>query len=127
MTEPAFLLDSNIVIYILKDARCAPALQLQSMQPGSVVTSVIVYAEVLRGIPIAEAQARASADALFAIIPPLPFEMPQAAAYCRIPFRRQRFDRLIAAHALSLDLTLVTNNEADFADISGLKVENWTL
>ena len=46
--------------------------------------------------------------------------------YCEIPFKRNRFDRLIAAHALSLGLTLVTNNEADFSDISGLGIENWT-
>ena len=36
-----------------------------------------------------------------------------------------RMDQLIAAHALSLGLTLVTNNEADFKDYPGLKVENW--
>ena len=35
-------------------------------------------------------------------------------------------DRLIAAHALALDLTLVTNNERDFADVPGLRIENWT-
>ena len=40
---------------------------------------------------------------------------------------RDRFDQLIAAHALALGITPATNNEADFADISGLKVENWTL
>ena len=37
-----------------------------------------------------------------------------------------RFDRLIAAHALSLGLTLVTDNERDFADVPELTVENWT-
>ncbi len=39
--------------------------------------------------------------------------------------RRDALDRLIAAHALSLVLILVTNNEADFKDYPGLKVENW--
>ena len=39
--------------------------------------------------------------------------------------RRDAFDRLIAAHATSLGLTLVTNNEADFRDYPGLIVENW--
>jgi tRNA(fMet)-specific endonuclease VapC len=34
-------------------------------------------------------------------------------------------DQLIAAHALSVGLTLVTNNEAKFQDYPGLKVENW--
>lgn len=45
----------------------------------------------------------------------------------RAGIKRRSFDRLIAAHALSLGLTLVTNNEADFADVPGLKVENWTM
>lgn len=38
---------------------------------------------------------------------------------------RRSFDRLIAAHAVSLNRCLVTNNERDFADIPGLRVENW--
>lgn len=40
---------------------------------------------------------------------------------------RKSFDRLIAAHALALGLVLVTNNEKHFADVPGLKVENWTV
>jgi tRNA(fMet)-specific endonuclease VapC len=39
--------------------------------------------------------------------------------------RRDAMDRLIAAHAVSLDLVLVTNNEADFRDYPGIVVENW--
>jgi tRNA(fMet)-specific endonuclease VapC len=35
-------------------------------------------------------------------------------------------DLLIAAHALSLDCTLVTNNENEFSRVEGLKTENWT-
>ena len=41
--------------------------------------------------------------------------------------KRHCFDRLIAAHARSRDLTLVTNNERDFTDVPGLRVENWTV
>lgn len=43
-----------------------------------------------------------------------------------LSLKRTNFDRLIAAHALSLGLVLVTSNTADFADVPGLKVENWT-
>jgi tRNA(fMet)-specific endonuclease VapC len=39
--------------------------------------------------------------------------------------QRDALDRLIAAHARSLSLTLVTNNEADFKDYPGMCVENW--
>jgi tRNA(fMet)-specific endonuclease VapC len=44
----------------------------------------------------------------------------------QVGVKRKSFDRLIGAHALALGLVLVTNNEADFADVPGLKVENWT-
>jgi tRNA(fMet)-specific endonuclease VapC len=39
--------------------------------------------------------------------------------------RREALDRLIAAHAVSLNVTLVTNNESDFVGYPGLIVENW--
>lgn len=54
----------------------------------------------------------------------LPFDDRAALAYARLPFRRARLDRLLAADALSTDATLVTNNERGFADILDLRVEN---
>jgi tRNA(fMet)-specific endonuclease VapC len=41
--------------------------------------------------------------------------------------RRDAFDRLIAAHAVAVGATLVTNNVADFQDYPGLRVENWAV
>ena len=41
--------------------------------------------------------------------------------------KRDALDKLIAAHAIALDATLVTNNEADFAGYPGLRVENWVI
>ena len=120
MIEPLFLLDSNICIYVLADADSSAARRLGMAKPGEVVTSMIAYAEVLRGL-----NTTISAEALFAVVPPLPFDRRAAEAYTRLPFKRARFDRLIAAHALSLSLTLVTNNAGAFADIPGLKIENW--
>ena len=125
MTEPLFLLDSNICIYVLAEADGVAARRLGECRPGSAVTSMIACAEVLRGISPDEVAALASANQLFDLVPPLPFDRDAAQAYARLPFRRARFDRLIAAHALALDLTLVTNNGRDFADVPGLKVENW--
>ena len=62
----------------------------------------------------------------FVAVPVMPFDEGAARLYARLPFRRGSFDRLVAAHALSLGLTLVTNNGRDFADIPGLRIENWT-
>ena len=58
------------------------------------------------------------------------FDSPAAEYYGeiarRVGVRRHSFDRLIAAHAASLDLTLVTSDVRGFADVPGLKVEDWT-
>jgi len=125
VTEPLFLIDSNILIYILQDGGSASARRVEQCAVGTVVTSAIVYAEVMRGIVAREPDRASVADSLFDLIAVLPFDAAAASAYARLPFRRGRLDRLIAAHALSCDLTLVTNNEADFADIEGLRIENW--
>ena len=57
------------------------------------------------------------------------FDAAAAARYGKmmrnLALKRTRFDRLIAVHALSLGLILVTSNTSDFADVPGLKVENW--
>lgn len=125
VTDPEFLLDANICIYVLADANGAAARAVQSNSLGSVVTSAIAYAEVMRGIPMSEAAARSRAERFFELVPPMPFDRSAALIYGELPFRRARFDRLIAAHALSLGLILVTNNEGDFADLPNLAVENW--
>jgi tRNA(fMet)-specific endonuclease VapC len=55
----------------------------------------------------------------------LSFDSEAARIYATIPFRRASYDRLIAAHALALGLTVITGNVKHFADVPGLKVENW--
>ena len=125
MTEPKFLLDSNICIYVLADADGPAAERLGECEPGSVVTSAIAYAEVMRGSRTQDPRPTTGAEALFDVVPVLPFDSAAARRYLDVPFRRGTFDRLIAAHALSLGLTLVTNNERDYSDVAGLRVANW--
>ncbi len=59
------------------------------------------------------------------------FDRAAATAYGRLArqtgIRRTRFDRLIAAHALALELVLITGTLRHFADVPGLRIENWTL
>lgn len=126
MADAAFLLDSNILIYILEDANAPVVRRIETMDPGSVVTSTVAVAEASVGFARRGVNSVAF-DALLRVIEPLPFDEFAARTYGRLPFRRHRFDRLIAAHALSLNLTLVTNNPRDFDDVEGLSVENWTL
>lgn len=80
----------------------------------------------MRGLNRVDVMSLARADALFRVVEVLPFDRRAAMAYLDIPFKRAAFDRLIAAHALSAALTLITNNERDFNDVPGLRVENWT-
>lgn len=127
MAEPCFLLDTNICIYILNDAQGRAARAVEAQAKGSVVSSTIVMAEVLRGVPESDAAGRLVVDRFFRLVQALPFDAAAAEAYARLPFRRARLDRLIAAQALAAGLTLITNNERDFADIPDLKIENWTL
>ncbi len=69
-------------------------------------------------------------DTFLAALSVLAFDGDAAIAYARmvraVGMRRGSFDRLIAAQALVGGLTLVTNNERDFADIPDLRIENWT-
>jgi len=127
MPEPRFLLDSNICIYLLEGLSDAARGRVEALEPGEVVTSSICYAEVMRGVDWSCADAVNKTEQLFSVIPVLDFGMEAARRYAQLPFRRHSFDRVIAAHALALDLVLVSNNEQDFADVIGLKVENWTI
>lgn len=126
MTEPRYLLDSNICIYVLEGLSEAARARVEQCVPGEIAASSITYAEVLRGIDPGNAQAMAATQAFFSVCQVLPFEAAAAEVYQRVPFRRGRFDRLIGAHVIALGLIVVTNNESDFADIPGLEVENWT-
>ena len=63
-------------------------------------------------------------------IPVMAFETSAALAYGPIRSvsrlsKRDHLDKLIAAHAVSLDVVLLTNNERDFSKYPGLKIENW--
>jgi tRNA(fMet)-specific endonuclease VapC len=120
-----YLLDTNICIYILDAALPSLRIKLEQQPLGSMATSTIVLAEILRGTDLAERSALSRLDALLRIVPALPFDAAAAEAYARLPFKRGRFDRLIAAHALSQDLTVITANLDDFADVPGLKAEDW--
>ncbi|MCX7232044.1 MAG: type II toxin-antitoxin system VapC family toxin [Burkholderiales bacterium] len=128
-----YLLDTNICIYIVKRQPPEVLHQLESLPQGSAVMSVVSYAELRAGLEMQTAN-RAQDERVLALfvqrIPVLPFGESAAISFgvLRAAVRdrnRDTMDRLIAAHAVSAGLTLVTNNEADFRDYPGLKVENW--
>ena len=98
--------------------------------------SALTLGEMLHGIerrPATYATNMRVLDALRARVRVVEFGDEAASAYARIAAKlprseRNAVDRLIASHALSLDVILVTNNERDFSGFmaaSGLRVENW--
>lgn len=123
MGKPRFLLDANICIYILDRAVSEAVSRLRKCEVGEAVTSSIAYAEVMLGAVQRDGHDRAKR--FFGLLPVLQFDQAAADIYARLPFKRQSFDRLIAAQAISLGLTVVTSNLRDFADVPGLKVEDW--
>jgi len=122
-----FLLDANTAVYAMGGEFPILRERMESFEPGEIAASVISYAEVAYGSYIGKPPAPEVLEAFVAEIPLLPFDEAAAREYARLPFKRARFDRLLAAHALSIGATVVTSNVSDFADVPGLKVENWTI
>lgn len=128
-----YMLDTNICIYLMKAHPPEVLARLLQLDHGDVVMSIITYAELrvgLEGLGSSRAQNERALHLLTSDIPVLPFDEAAAERYgvqraAVRDRRRDALDRLIAAHATSLGLTLITNNEADFRDYPGLLVENW--
>ena len=131
--KPKYMLDTNICIYLMKHQPPQVQARFADCFVGDVVMSAITLAELEYGVACsgnAQAHNQALLSSLLEDIPAAPFEGQAARIYG--PLRaankeRQKdaLDKLIAAHALSLGVTLVTNNEADFRGFSGLRIENW--
>ena len=122
-----FLIDANSAVYAMDIGNDRLKARLAECEAGSVGISAISYAEVAFGTYVGKPPAQDVLDAFLVAIPLVPFDEAAARAYARLPFKRARFDRLLAAHALSLGAIIVTNNVADFTDVPGLKVEDWTI
>ncbi len=131
--KPKFMLDTNICIYLMKHHPPQVRARFAECFVGDVVISAITLAELEFGIACSgksQVRNQAALDGLLEDLLAVPFEAQAARAYG--PLRaanRERnkdaLDKLIASHALSLNVTLVTKNEADFLGFSGLVVENW--
>ena len=127
----AYLIDTNIAIHARDGTETV--LGKLAEHDGEVLLSALSLAELQRGLyrnPAITAVRQARLAILLRSIPVIPFDASAAHAYGRIIaecgwVRGRDFDRLIAAHAISSDSVLVTNNERDFSDIPELAMENW--
>ncbi len=120
-----YLLDSNIIIAAITAASTALHDRLAMCDEDDLVTSAIAYAEVAHGSLQGKPPPLEIVDMFLEDIPVLPFDGAAARTYATLPFVRASYDRLIAAHALSAELTMVSRNLRRFADVPGLRAENW--
>jgi tRNA(fMet)-specific endonuclease VapC len=122
-----FMLDSNIVIAVALAAGEPVRRHMAEHEEGDFVVSSVSFAEIIHGSMKGKPPPIEQLETLIEEVPVLAFDERAARAYATIPFKRAGYDRLIAAHALSLGLTVITGNVKDFADVPGLNVENWTV
>lgn len=127
------MLDTNMCIYLMKNQPASVAKRFADCYYGDVVISTITLAELQYGVECSteKIQNHNALSLLLEDIPAMLFDISAAANYgviCAATREKKSdaLDKLIAAHAISLDAILVTNNERDFKSYPGLKLENWT-
>jgi len=130
---PRYMLDTNMCIYLMKNQPEEVARRFSRCYVGDVVMSSITYAELEYGVAASKnpEKERIHLASLVEDILVIPFDAAAGVAYgpmrmaTRDGTRKDALDKLIAAHAVSLHLTIVTNNEKDFSGYPGLSIENW--
>jgi len=130
-----YMLDTDICIYIIKRKPKNVLKHFQKLQPGELSMSAITFAELMNGAKKSrKVEANiAKLNELAELLKIKPFDQKAAITYGDVRSDLEKRggiigsnDLLIAAHALSLDWILVTNNEKEFGRVDGLKIENWT-
>ncbi len=129
-----YMLDTNICIYAIKKDPGAVVDKLNKCRCKGVCISTLTLAELQLGVE-KSARPEKNADALaqlIAILTVLPFDDKAATEYGKICAYLQKrgtpigtIDTLIAAHAKSEGMTLVTNNVREFERVPELNIENW--
>ena len=127
---PRYLLDTNMCIYLMKNQPEEIARRFAQCYVGDVAMSSITYAELAYGVAVSANPEREKINlaSLVEDIQVIPFDSAAGEAYGPIRQATRAADalnQLIAAHAVSLNAIVVTNNTKDFAKYPGLVVENW--
>jgi len=134
MANYRYLLDTNILSDLIKNPRGVVAERM--LTPGLEIyccTSIIVACELNYGAAKKQSPKLSfNVEQVLNSLPILPLEGAVDKVYAEIRVNLERrglpigqHDLLIAAHALSLGLTVVTANEREFTRVENLTVENW--
>ena len=131
-----YLLDTNIVAYIINERPFEVLTNFQSFSKNEIFVSSIVVAELWFGVAKShkKEQNKLALESFLAPLTIIDFDSAAAKFYglIRADLENKGMvigsnDMLLAAHAISLGLTLVTNNAREFERVEGLKIENWVL
>jgi tRNA(fMet)-specific endonuclease VapC len=122
------MLDTNICIYLIRRQPPNIVEKFNRYRKGDIVISSVTWAELCCGI---KKDGKAVVNAILSMLDVVSFDVDAGSEYgeltMQFPNRKANLDRMIAAHAISLGVTLVTNNVSDFSLYaqSGLRLENW--
>lgn len=128
------MLDTNICIAIIKQKPNDILQKFNSYQLGDICISSVTLAELRYGVAKSQYQDknRVALDQFILPLEVVDFDEPATLHYgmLRTMLEKQgttisALDMMIAAHALSLNVSLVTNNTNEFECVSGLKVIDW--
>jgi tRNA(fMet)-specific endonuclease VapC len=131
----SYLLDTNICIYIAKNKPVSVLERCRNISVGEIAMSTITYGELLYGCEKSQRKKESLKilKQLSAYIPSLALSANVGEEYGRIRALLEKKGQIIgnndlwiAAHALALNVTLVTNNEKEFKRIPSLQIENWS-
>jgi tRNA(fMet)-specific endonuclease VapC len=128
-----YLLDTNILSDVIRNPHGRISARIHEFGEDSVCTSVVVAAELRYGVAKRGSERlTAQVEAILGALEVLPLETPADAIYGRVRTQLERLgqvvggnDLLIAAHAMTLGHTLVTDNERELSRIPGLTHVNW--
>jgi tRNA(fMet)-specific endonuclease VapC len=133
-----YLLDTNIVSDLVRNPQGKVARHVRRVGEKHVCTSIIVAAELRYAADKKRAAKKGSPrlssqlDAVLGALEALPFETPADASYGLLRTRLEQAgtpiganDLLIAAQTLALGYVIVTDNESEFSQVKGLRLQNW--
>jgi tRNA(fMet)-specific endonuclease VapC len=129
----SYLFDTNVISDLIRNPRGKVGDRIAALEDGALQTSIIVAAELRYGVAKKGSERLTKlVEAVLADFEVLPWEAPADIHYAAVRDSLSRsgrpigdMDMLIAAHALALDVILVTDNEGEFSRVPGLEIENW--
>jgi tRNA(fMet)-specific endonuclease VapC len=132
---PRFLLDTAICSYVIKGSHPTLDRHLRELHPRQVAISAVTRAELRFGIALRPEATRLArlVESFLQFVVTLPWDAPAADRYGSLRAMLHQagqpigdHDTMIAAHALTMNATLITHNLAHFERVSGLSCTDWT-